>query len=309
MSETASRHRPSRPHSSRPRSAADKLYRVLRSRLSTPLVSSLILIPILPSHQRNLLFEVLPFYRSCRALLARGYTSRKAREARYEQWLTYWLLYSLVRFCEETRYNLDTIRLPTHTTSLATYVVQLARWTVGRLAASRASSRPGRRLEASPSPALPIYPNSPTVPSLYPAKHQTLASQLAGTPRRWTVIKCVLLFYAMDEELQGARWILEKLIKPLVGFFTAIDSEQVAEETEADSRHLQNTSDPLTLKADRFGSGVRTEGQELEEDEQVCMSPESLSHSSSLLPCRVVGQGSFSLSTQTDALVVPTLVI
>ena len=52
---------------------------------------------------------------------------------------------------------------------------------------------------------------------------QTLAAQLAGTPLRWTLFKSVLLFYAMDEELQGARWILEKLAKPCAAFFTGLE--------------------------------------------------------------------------------------
>ncbi|KAL7008487.1 ligase of succinyl-coa [Cystobasidiomycetes sp. EMM_F5] len=51
----------------------------------------------------------------------------------------------------------------------------------------------------------------------------TLATQIAGTATRWTVVKCILLFYAMDNELQGARWILEKLLKPFASFFKSVD--------------------------------------------------------------------------------------
>jgi len=229
MSQSPSRGLPRSPRLRPPQSPTEKLYRVLVSRLSTPLLSSLVLVPILPSNRHNLLFEVLPFYKSCKALLERNHSSRKAREAKYQQWLTYWLIYTLVRFCEDTRYNLDSLPIPSWPKTLSAYLLQWLRWTLGHLS-SHPTSRPSMRkpIAATTPTAPPAYRSSLPTPSLYPAKHPTLASQLAGTPRRWTIIKCILLFYAMDEELQGARWILEKLVKPFVGFFTSIDAQEEA---------------------------------------------------------------------------------
>ena len=194
-----------------------RLWRLTRARLSTPTITSLLLLPILPPSQRNLIFEVLPFYRSLAALLSRHPHKHLhvKRTAALQQWLSYWLLYGVLRTCEQTRL----IVLPA--TSSSNSMISKA----SSAAASTwlAYTRALLSDIASRLPRLSLTHSSIPEPVQTPTTPRSLAAQLAGTPMRWTVIKCVILFWAMDEELQGARWLLLKVIKPIVGFFQSME--------------------------------------------------------------------------------------
>lgn len=196
---------------------SERILQLVRARLSVPVITSLLLLPILPASQRNLVFEVLPFWRSLSVLLARESATSSARRRRQladlQQWLAYWLIYAVLRFCEQTRLAVSRHNRPAFI-SMHT-VKHLVRQSLARI--QRQSIPPSiSTADVTPSPAaaavaLPYQP----VP--------TLATQIAGTATRWTVVKCILLFYAMDNELQGARWILEKLLKPFASFFKSVD--------------------------------------------------------------------------------------
>lgn len=194
-----------------------RLYRILRARLTTPILTSLLLLPILPSSQLNLVFQLVPFFRSARALL-----TDNAELHAVEQWLSYWLLYAGVRLLESTRFRLDSLKEVQH-------LVRIVPRFLFSSAVARLSARttPPASTAAAAAASASVVSKSATR-AQQRQRHrrqrtQTLAAQLAGTPLRWTLFKSVLLFYAMDEELQGARWILEKLVKPCAAFFTGLE--------------------------------------------------------------------------------------
>jgi hypothetical protein len=107
----------------------------------------------------------------------------------------------------------------------------------------------------------------------------TLATQLAGSPARWTVIKALLLFYAMDEELQGARWITEKIVKPFFGFFTSLDEDEIEDETLLDNEeklylhpHSHQARRTIHTQHDNILSpNLQDEPDAHATEEQVCM--------------------------------------
>ena len=190
-----------------------RLVAILDAHLRTPVLTSLVLLPLLPTEQTNLIFELVPAIRSCRALLSRPNSVKRHHQlAQLQQWLSYWLLYATVRLLESTRFRLDSLREAQHITRI------LPRFLYSLL-----------RLPSSTTPRV----GAASPPSVSFPRTQTLATQLAGTPLRWTIVKCLLLFYAMDEKLQGARWISEKLVKPVAGFFTGL--EQGMEEAASTS--------------------------------------------------------------------------
>lgn len=196
-------------------SRTSRLLAILDAHLRTPALTSLVLLPLLPTAQTNLIFELVPAYQSCKALLARPNSARRhAQLAQLQQWLAYWLIYALVRLLELSRFRLDSLREMQHVAR----VLPRFLYNLIRLPSSTASLRAA----------------SAGVP---PARTQTLATQLAGTPLRWTMFKCILLFYAMDVKLQGARWILEKIAKPVAGFFTGLE-EGIEEAARSGKRSL-----------------------------------------------------------------------
>lgn len=199
-----------------------RIYKLLASRLSSSLLASLILLPILPSGQKNVVFELIPLYKSLSALLARPHHTRHNHAARrqkrlllLEQWLSYWTIYASLKFLENTRCNISTSQQRWRTLhNIIDILPHILKEKIGNLILLYTSRRP----VAPPSPP-------PTIPSTSHNKSRdmTLATQLAGSPARWTILKCIVLFYSMDEELQGARWILNKIIRPIAGFFTGLD--------------------------------------------------------------------------------------
>ena len=190
-----------------------RLYRILRARLTTPILTSLLLLPILPSSQLNLVFQLVPFFRSARALL-----TDNAELHAVEQWLSYWLLYAGVRLLESTRFRLDSLKEVQH-------LVRIVPRFLFSSAVACLSAPTTPPVSAAAAASASVVSKSATRAQQRPRRQrtQTLAAQLAGTPLRWTLFKSVLLFYAMDEELQGARWILEKLVKPCAAFFTGLE--------------------------------------------------------------------------------------
>lgn len=108
----------------------------------------------------------------------------------------------------------------------------------------------------------------------------TLATQLAGSSTRWTVIKAILLFYAMDEELQGARRIMQKVIKPFFGFFTSLEEELEDNALSIPSSSLhparRTREDPVEEQAERtIGTvlklNLKDNQEEQKDDDEVCM--------------------------------------
>lgn len=57
------------------------------------------------------------------------------------------------------------------------------------------------------------------------------------------MLKSLLLFFAMDDSLQGARWILESIVQPVVGFFAAPDSSTSSLAALADREREQQRED------------------------------------------------------------------
>ena len=208
--------------------------------LSTPLLSAALLTPFLPS---NLLFEIVPFYRSARALLSRKKSSlrqqqRQQQHTHIQQWLAYWLIYAFVRFLEKTRFNLDNLTSSIHFLGFLNNARLLFRNVLSMLFLT----------STSPPPRLPFVA---PLPLTRPRRSQSLAVQLGGSSTRWTVIKCCLLFYAMDEKLQGARWILEKFVKPFVGFFTGLEEEDGISQEDSE-RAILDTGEQSQTKLEQY---------------------------------------------------------
>lgn len=191
----------------RRKTALSRIRRLLVSRLSGPLLTSLILLPLVPPYQRHAIFELVPFYKSLKCLvLTSPHASKTPKHRRdVQQWLSYWTLYAFVRFLEATRCNVSTGQ---------------QRWKTLQNALDRLPRMLGERVVRLFSIGAQASSNTATAP-----RDMTLAAQLAGSSTRWTVIKALLLFYAMDEELHGARRIMQKIIKPIFGFFTSLDEE------------------------------------------------------------------------------------
>ena len=193
-----------------------RLYRILRARLTTPILTPLLLLPVLPSSQLNLIFQLVPFARSARALLFPVNANAELHAMEMSQWLAYWLLYAGVRLLESTRFRLDSLKEVQH-------LVRIVPRFLFSSAVAKLSARSTPTLVLSTAASASTSMTVMTRAQQRRQRTQTLAAQLAGTPLRWTLFKSVLLFYAMDEELQGARWILEKLAKPCAAFFTGLE--------------------------------------------------------------------------------------
>lgn len=235
----------------RKRTPLSKIYHLLVSRLSAPLLASLILLPILPSSNRHLIFELVPFYKTLKCLL-----STPSYASNTQQWLSYWAIYASVRFLEETRCNLST-KLQRRE-ALHNALEKLPRMLGERVLRLLSLAR-RRATSTTPSELLP--------------RDMTLATQLAGSSTRWIVIKAILLFYAMDEELQGARRIIQKVIKPFFGFFTSLDEEydeNVLSIQPARRTHVNPSTGGLPLKLNLEDKQEEDKHKD-EVDDEVCM--------------------------------------
>ncbi|KAK9897171.1 hypothetical protein P389DRAFT_168907 [Cystobasidium minutum MCA 4210] len=202
-----------------------RIYSLLVSRLSAPLLTSLLLLPILPSSNKhsNAIFELVPFYKSLKCLLASHTSYARVHETKYrqdtQQWLSYWTIYSFVRFLEGTRCNVSTSQERKRVlVNLIALLPRLIRERVSKL------------FPTSTSSSLSIPASSTTR-----SRAMTLATQIAGSSTRWTLLKSILLFYAMDDELQGARRIIKEVVKPVFGFFV----NSIEEEDEEDNDIIQ----------------------------------------------------------------------
>lgn len=257
-----------RPHrKTRKRAPLLRLYRLLVSRLSTPLLTSLFLLSWLPSTNRHIVFELIPFYKSLRCLVLTPAcaSSTPAYRKSIQQWLSYWTVYTFVRFLEATRCNVSTSSQRRE--ALQNALDRLPRVLGERILRLFSSARRKSNTTVTYTTSLP--------------RDMTLATQIAGSSTRWTVIKAILLFYAMDEELQGARRIMQKIIKPFFAFFTSLDEEDY-EDMHAIPRNTEEYPSRGTLDEDGEQVTGRSTGSlklnleekqdEKTDEDEVCMS-------------------------------------
>lgn len=243
-----------------------RIYSLLISRLSTPLLTSLLLLPVIPAsstHTHNATFELVPFYKSLRCLVyASPHTLNAPRYRKdIQQWLSYWTLYSFIRFLEATRCNVSTGEERKKALLNAIDVLpKLLKERISKLFSTGQGS------------------SSSTINKKLP-RPMTLATQIAGSPTRWTIIKAILLFYAMDEELQGARRIMQKIIKPIFGFFTSLDEDEDdntalysndTHDMPASRTYLSPEREGSSLKLSLEEKAVHNEA-EAEGEDEVCM--------------------------------------
>jgi hypothetical protein len=152
----------------------------------------------------------VPAWESAKTLLSRK--THRNNKLQLQQWLTYWLLLAGCRVLEKTR-----LELSLESYSLSTILRSLPHFLLSKISISPSPSPSS----SSPPPAAAVAP-----------RKQSLAVKVAGSPTRWLILKAVLLFFAMDKEIQGANWLLHKVAKPLVAFFTSIEEEPRNDSTE-----------------------------------------------------------------------------